>query len=278
MSSNISNIDIQKVKPYDLYKYTFSQLVYIYLSVFEIAKNYSIENLEHQNILFADFKVYIKHTKQVCTLNKFISECRWYWCLIPNGTEIMPKAKTVLPKFSFYSKPITNILPRTNINLLQVYEVIKQPKYYQKQTTDLRQITDLNKQREFKKTNFDYVTFSGTFEKRNSKNVLLQSGYLCIDIDHVKNDLNQLKTKLINDANLEIQLLFISPSGDGLKLVVYFDTMQNTLLEIFNLVEIYFKQVYNIQIDKACKNIDRACFLCYDNDVFINPKILNHES
>jgi len=181
-----------------------------------------------------------------------------------------------LPLFSYYKQPITNLIPRSNINLLQLYKVILTPKYYEKATNDFRKISDKTAKANYKQKHFDFALLHGIFEpnKRNSRSCIKPSGYLCIDIDHVQTDINELKKKLIADLNLDIQLMFISPSGDGIKVVVMYDIKQNTLIEIFELMELYFKKVNNIQIDKACKNIDRACFICYDNEVFINSKIL----
>jgi len=268
---DIQNIDINKITKSDLCNFTESELVYIYLTAFKIPQSYTIDNIEHQKILHTDFLEYIKETKCFLGKIKFINECRWWWCLIPDGTE--PEQPESLPLFSYYSKPVTNIKPRVNINLLQLFEVVSNPKYFEKQTIEFRNIIDATAKANYKKTKFDYVTFSGIFEKRNSQSCLQPSGYLCLDFDHVKTDINELKTKLINDNNLDVQFMFVSPSGDGLKVVIPYD-IQNTLIEIFDLLESYFLQVYDLQIDKTCKNIDRACFICYDREVFINPKIL----
>jgi len=86
---NIQNIDISKVTTADLYKYTVNELVYIYLAVFKMPACYDIENIEHQKLLYSDFKDFIKNTKHLLTENQFISECRWWWCLIPIGNEQM---------------------------------------------------------------------------------------------------------------------------------------------------------------------------------------------
>jgi len=250
---------------------TVNELVFIYLTEYKIPKNYDIENIENQKTLYIDFLDFIKETKFTLTENQFINECRWWWCLIPTGNEF--KETNILPVFSYYNKPIKNIIPRANVNLLQLYEVIRNPKYFEKTTVELRKITDKTAKANYKQNNFDYVCFSGVFSQRNSISCTKPSGYLCIDIDHLQTDINELKNILIADENLDIQLLFVSPSGDGLKIVVCYDTT-NKLNEIFEIIEIYFKKIYDIQIDKTGKNIDRACFICYDSEVFINNKIL----
>jgi hypothetical protein len=57
---------------------------------------------------------------------------------------------TMLPLFSYYSKPIGNVLPCAKYNLLQLYNVIRNPEYFQEQTNELRSIIEPAKRREFK--------------------------------------------------------------------------------------------------------------------------------
>ena len=53
-------------------------------------------------------------------------------------------------------------------------------------TSTLRSIQDVKEARKYKAFQFDYVTFSGTFSKRNDKNLRKHSGLLTIDFDHVQ--------------------------------------------------------------------------------------------
>jgi len=179
--------------------------------------------------------------------------------------------------FSYYKKPISNTIPYKNIDLLQLYKVIKDPKFFGKQTTELRNLQDKSARAKYKQTEFDFVLFSGIFppSKRNSKSCEQKSSYLCIDIDHVSTNLNELKHNLLNDSILEVQLLFTSPSGDGIKAVLPYNVNEfENFTDVFLEIEKYILENYKIQIDKACKNIDRACFLCFDSEVYINPKLL----
>ncbi len=279
---NTKNIYLKTVTSADLYKYSVSELVYIFLSVFQMTRGYDINNPDHQALLHTDFLDYIKETKYTLGIQQFVRECKYYWRLVPDYSEELTNFYTKynindLPLFSYYYKSITNTKPCRNINLLQLYEVIKNPKYFEKQTNELRRIADKTQRANFKQTQLDFVLFSGIFPpyKRNSQSCEKPSGYLCIDIDHVKTDMNELKKKLIADSALDVQLLFVSPSGDGFKMVIPYDLQEfPEFLEFYQVAETHFLELYKLQIDKACKNIDRACFICFDNDVFINPKIL----
>ena len=79
-------------------------------------------------------------------------------------------------------------------------------------------ITGKDQARKYKAENFDFCTFSGIFHTRN-KDGLLQSDLLCIDFDHVT-DIPSLHEKLLKDPCFDTELLFRSPSGDGLKWII----------------------------------------------------------
>lgn len=140
-------------------------------------------------------------------------------------------------------------------------------------TATLRQITDAQQARDFKAANFDYCTFSGVFNKRSDKELKQHSGLLCLDFDHLKN-LEEVRQQLLNDDYFETQLLFVSPSGNGLKWIIEIDLSQTTHADYFRAVANYLKQTYNVDVDKSGKDISRACFLPYDPDCYINPKNL----
>ena len=122
---------------------------------------------------------------------------------------------------SFFKAPVRNVFPAETLRLHQVFALITSDKY-KKITEDLRAITDVKEARKFKANRFDYVTFSGTFEKRNDSNLLQHSNLLTIDFDHLDN-LQELKTQLLNDEYFETEMLFTSPSGDGLKWIIRID-------------------------------------------------------
>jgi len=110
------------------------------------------------------------------------------------------------------SRTLQNL--RSNGSLLQIYNVIT-GNYYKSRTEHLRSITDPAQARKFKAANFDYCTFSGIFTTRSDKELIKHSDLLCIDFDHLPN-LSEIRNRLLADEYFETQLLFTSPSGDGL--------------------------------------------------------------
>ena len=126
--------------------------------------------------------------------------------------------------------------------------------------------------RTYKAANFDYCTFSSTFTARNDKALILHSGLLCVDFDHLS-DVSTLFNKLLKDEYFDTQLLFRSPSGDGLKWIIPIDLTQATHSNYFTAVANYISQTYGVEVDKSGKDISRACFLPHDPQAFINPKL-----
>ncbi len=177
-----------------------------------------------------------------------------------------------LPRCSFFKHPITNTTPNKSLDLMYIHNLIKY-NHYQEQTLKLRTISDPKEARSYKARNFDYVTFSGTFSKRKDKSLIAHSDLLTIDFDHIK-DIEKLKFDLLADDYFETELMFISPSGDGLKWIISIDLNDGSHAVIFNAISNYIKYAYNIEVDKSGKDISRACFLPHDKNVFINPKYI----
>ena len=171
---------------------------------------------------------------------------------------------------SFFKAPVRNVFPSESLRLHQVFALITSNKY-KKITEELRAITNVKEARKFKANRFDYVTLSGTFKKRSDNNLLKHSNLLTIDFDHLEN-LQELRTQLLNDEYFETEMLFISPSGDGLKWIIRIDVSEVTHSEYFTAVANYIKHNYNIEVDQSGKDVSRACFLPYDPTAFLHKR------
>ena len=113
--------------------------------------------------------------------------------------------------FSFFRKPIQNIEPIRAVGIVDVYRYIT-GHYAQPQTEALRLMATSPEAKRYKATHFDYCTFSGLFRKRNERELIMHSGLMCLDFDHVEN-IMELKQKLLNHEYFDTELLFVSPSG-----------------------------------------------------------------
>ena len=162
-----------------------------------------------------------------------------------------------------------NTVPHKTATLFQIYNAITGD-FYKERTDKLRSITDPRQARQFKANNFDYCTFSGVFTSRNDKKIVQHSGLMAVDFDHLPN-LEEVRQSLLVDEYFDTQLLFVSPSGDGLKWIIPIDTTTTPHGEYFAAVANYIHQTYGIEVDKSGRDISRACFLPHDPQAFINP-------
>ena len=177
-------------------------------------------------------------------------------------------------KISVFKAPITNVMPYKEVTIEDVYTVIKSNKY--KDQTERIRMSDDKEGDNLKKTVLDHVCFSCTCTRRKTDNIISHSGYIAIDIDHLSNVLTE-RDRILNDLPFTPALVFISPKGKGLKIVLRIDTNKAEHEDYFKAFESFFIHQFNIQIDKACKDIVRACFLCYDPDAIFNsdPTLLD---
>lgn len=187
---------------------------------------------------------------------------------------IEEKEKSPLALFSFFKAPISNTKPHKAVSLPDAYNYIVGD-YAKERTEKLRAFSDAKLARTFKAANFDYCTFSGTFNTRSDKALIQHSGLLCVDFDHLK-DIEKLFENLLKDEYFDTQLLFRSPSGNGLKWIIPIDTATTTHADFFRAVAAYIQQTYGVEADKSGRDISRACFLPHDPQAFINPIYLKN--
>ena len=105
---------------------------------------------------------------------------------------------------------------------------------------------------------------------RSGADLLNHSGLLQADIDKV----GPLKAIMLKDklaADPHVFAAFISPSGDGIKLLVRIPADASRHRASFHAAESYFKEKYQLTIDAACKDVMRLCFLSHDDELIVNP-------
>ena len=175
--------------------------------------------------------------------------------------------------FSFFRKPIQNIEPMRAIGIVDAYRYII-GHYAQPQTENLRQMQSSPEAKRYKATHFDYCTFSGLFRKRNEKELIMHSGLMCLDFDHVKN-IGELKQQLLNHEYFDTELLFVSPSGNGLKWIIPVDLKGWKHSRYFKAVANCIKATGLPLVDMSGSDVARSCFLPYDPQAYINHKYKN---
>lgn len=180
--------------------------------------------------------------------------------------------------FSYYLAPVKNTTPNCNITLSELFEKIKGD-VYKKVTEHVRAAATEDEQKAIKISKLDYFTVSGTFTSRRDAALIKYSGYFCIDLDHLVNyDLRSLKDTIAGDNFLNPRLIFISPLGEGLKVVIFIEgaTFEDHL-KYFTALHQYFWENYQLKIDKQCKDVSRACFLCHDPEAYFSDGSIDSE-
>ncbi|MBQ1723940.1 MAG: virulence protein E [Muribaculaceae bacterium] len=209
-----------------------------------------------------------------------------YFWGTPNNYAVKPSPSCDLknmPAFSIFRRPISNKYPYQVVNLIDVFNYIISD-YAKDRTREYRGIKIDKYRRQFKADKFDYCTFSGIFSIRADKAIIQHSGYICLDFDHLK-DVEATFRQLKEDQYFDTLLLFRSPSGDGLKWVISFtdsyfrygndgeslgEYQERFFISLYN----YIFNHYDVEVDKHCRNLSRACFLPHDPDAFLNPSLL----
>jgi hypothetical protein len=179
------------------------------------------------------------------------------------------------PTFSFFKSPVKNIIPTDELTIEQLHLLII-GENYRSRTDELRKTTDSGEVKRLKSQAFDYVCFSGTFEKRSNSSIKEYSGYLVLDFDDLT-DITNVRERLINDDNIDLILLFTSPSGNGLKAVVQTDGIKSNHLKYFEAYSNYLRTEHHLELDPSGKDLSRACFLCYDSDCYITSNIKSEQ-
>ena len=166
-----------------------------------------------------------------------------------------------------------NPKPVAEITWLKALDNIKSGKY-KKAIDSVRNLVEKHgtKSEEYKKAkcNLPGVTFGGTFSHRANAKILSPTGFIIPDMDDIPQQTESLFNLLVQDTN--VWFVFRSPSGEGLKVGIRAQNILNDEdhKKLYFSVERYFKELYGIEIDVACKDISRLTFVSNDPDLWVN--------
>jgi predicted P-loop ATPase len=167
-------------------------------------------------------------------------------------------------KVSFYPS-ITKTNSREVSDIISILENIKNG-VYEDYVYPVRNAKN-DKEKKEAKSKAPCITTSGTFSQRGNDYLLQHSGLIAIDFDHLE-DIGDAFNLLINDVYSFA--VFRSISGNGLCAFVKIDGRKH--LEAFLGLERYYWQTYNLEADRACKDVSRPRYLSYDPDLFLNEQ------
>jgi hypothetical protein len=125
-----------------------------------------------------------------------------------------------------------------------------------------------------KKQLLQAFTPCGTFDNgRKAEKITTYNGIIILDfdkvgMDHLNMAINKVKQIPFTYAS------FISPSGNGFKVMVRVDDHLDSHIAAFKDVSSYYQNILNIQVDASGKDVSRLCFMSYDPDCFYNQHSL----
>ena len=161
---------------------------------------------------------------------------------------------TIFPKLTNphdnYQQPPAEILEmiKSDLELKPLIDEIRNPDLTKDQKNEI-------------KKKLPCITWSGTFSKRQASALIRYSGIICLDIDDAIPDLK-------NDPY--VWASFISPSGNGLKVLIKTNGTSDDHLNNFLAIQEYFKDTHGIELDQSGKDLARACFASHDPELYIN--------
>jgi len=130
--------------------------------------------------------------------------------------------------------------------------------------------------------------FQATFDETTSKTgkqgqwrkqaATRLTGLAVMDIDHVENPLTLYQgwvEKGLDWKALGIELIYITPSGQGLKIVF------KARLEWGNLIDNQhaMAKVLGVEVDESCKDASRMSFICKESDIlYLDKELFTYEN
>lgn len=157
-------------------------------------------------------------------------------------------------------------------NLYDMLAEIQSGRHATKIST-LRECNDEEVKEKIKRT-LPSFTPSGVFSKSHKKDDLQSYNPLIVlDIDKVgSGKANELKQKVSKmDTTFAA---FISPSGNGLKILVKCDSTAETHEKVFQQLADHYESILGIKIDRSGKDFSRLCFMSYDPEIYLNDQSL----
>ena len=156
-------------------------------------------------------------------------------------------------------------------SIIVITKDIKEGKYKEQVEAILKLIAE-GQEEEADKLKKQLLAFtpSGTFENGRKAELLTQySEYVILDLDDL-NPVQLVEAKKIVALAPYTFAVFISPSGNGLKIIVAVNSKAEHHKLAFQQVSDYYAQALQVEVDSSGKDVSRLCFMSYDPDCFRN--------
>ena len=128
------------------------------------------------------------------------------------------------------------------------------------------------------------ATFEETVSKKGNKGAWrCQAGSrlngLCVmDVDHVEDPKGVFENEIMKECKNEkngILLVYITPSGKGLKIVFKADAEKGNLIDNQHAMA----KVLGVEVDESCKDASRMSFICKEEDIlYLDEELFTYEN
>ncbi len=140
----------------------------------------------------------------------------------------------------------------------------------------LRNEKDPDRAKNLKRGLPGFTASAKTNGKRKAGDVIAHSGLLQVDVDKIGME----AARTLRDALQAEPCAFaawLSPSGNGLKVLIIIPADISRHAESFAAVERLFLERWQVKIDAMCKDVSRLCFVSHDPDLWTNPDAVEIE-
>ena len=164
----------------------------------------------------------------------------------------------------------TDLEPSANITLTKVLEAIRQPRErVTKLIAAIRSEPDKAKRRELK-GQLPAICFGAQLKTRDGKasaaeKIQAESGIVCLDLDDIE-DLDATKARL--EGQKHILAVFVSPSGNGLKVLV---PILGGFQTHWRALSHHMESEYQLKADEARKDVVGLCYASHDPAIWVAP-------
>ncbi|TRX35427.1 VapE domain-containing protein [Flavobacterium restrictum] len=156
-------------------------------------------------------------------------------------------------------------------SLLTILEEIKTGKY-KPGIVYLRKSLTENKTDAYNKAKKSLPAFTPSAKFVGGRKLEFLAEYskcIILDIDKLNKKDLQNASHLANQSEFTFAS-FISPSGNGLKILVNINSDKANHKEAFLLVQAHYESILKLDIDKSGKDVTRLCFYSFDENLFLN--------
>ena len=174
--------------------------------------------------------------------------------------------------FSIFTN-IRSVVPYAAVGIEDIIPIMQSEQL--RLMTESVRTANTSEEKQERKGLLPYITVNGVFSQRNNASLVEYSGLTAVDFDHIPNeDMSNVKKVLGNDPHTLFG--FVSPSGNGLKVIIRHD---NTAPALHDLLYPQFIRYYQVQlgipyVDTSVKDVARATYLAYDPEPYYNPHAL----